>query len=108
MGEGEGMGEGEAWGGGVRGRDSESRRSTVEAWRVPSYAYGFSFLLSPRSPPSNARQTRKYAWRCCAGPNYPSALPAMRVACGPPRRLPALVVGAALNGDVIPADGNYK
>ncbi|KAG2436572.1 hypothetical protein HYH02_011509 [Chlamydomonas schloesseri] len=42
------------------------------------------------------------------GPNYPSALPAMRVACGPPRRLPALVVGAALNGDVIPADGNFR
>ncbi len=37
------------------------------------------------------------------GPGYPSALPAMRVACGAPRSLPCLVVGAALNGDVIPA-----
>ncbi|KXZ49234.1 hypothetical protein GPECTOR_22g826 [Gonium pectorale] len=42
------------------------------------------------------------------GPGYPSALPAMRIACGPPRRMPALVVGAARNTDVIPADANYK
>ncbi|KAG2495081.1 hypothetical protein HYH03_006692 [Edaphochlamys debaryana] len=42
------------------------------------------------------------------GPDYPSALPAMRVACGPPRRMPTLIVGAGLNADVIPADGNYK
>lgn len=43
-----------------------------------------------------------------SGPGYPSALPAMRIACGAPRSLPCLIVGAALNGDVIPADANYK
>ncbi len=32
----------------------------------------------------------------------------MRIACGPSRRVPALVVGAARNGNVIPADANYK
>ncbi|GFR47543.1 hypothetical protein Agub_g9265 [Astrephomene gubernaculifera] len=43
-----------------------------------------------------------------AGPGYPSALPAMRIACSPPRRMPVLVVGAARNTDVIPADANYR
>ncbi|GLC36869.1 hypothetical protein PLESTB_000183900 [Pleodorina starrii] len=42
------------------------------------------------------------------GPGYPSALPAMRVACGPPRHLPSLVLGAACNTGVIPANANYK
>ncbi|EFJ49604.1 hypothetical protein VOLCADRAFT_117050, partial [Volvox carteri f. nagariensis] len=42
------------------------------------------------------------------GPGYPSALPAMRVACGPPRSIPTLIVGAARNTGVIPADANYR
>ncbi|GIM03165.1 hypothetical protein Vretimale_7985 [Volvox reticuliferus] len=42
------------------------------------------------------------------GPGYPSALPAMRIACGPPRNIPALIVGAACNTGIIPADANYR
>ncbi|GIL51174.1 hypothetical protein Vafri_7240 [Volvox africanus] len=42
------------------------------------------------------------------GPGYPSALPAMRIACGPPRNIPALIVGAACNTGIIPPDANYR
>ncbi|GLI62043.1 hypothetical protein VaNZ11_004625, partial [Volvox africanus] len=42
------------------------------------------------------------------GPGYPSALPAMRIACGPPRNIPTLIVGAACNTGIIPSDANYS
>jgi hypothetical protein len=41
------------------------------------------------------------------GVGYPSSLPGLGQA-GAQRALPALVVGAAMNGDVIPAVGNYR
>ncbi|KAF5832425.1 Alpha/Beta hydrolase protein [Dunaliella salina] len=42
-----------------------------------------------------------------AGENFPSSLPSLRRATKI-RNLPVLVVGAAMNGDLIPAEGNYK
>ena len=48
---------------------------------------------------------------CCVlltGPNYPSCLPGLASCTGPPRSLPVVVIGAALNSDVIPQEGNYK
>uniref|UniRef100_A0A7S3R2A2 Uncharacterized protein n=1 Tax=Dunaliella tertiolecta TaxID=3047 RepID=A0A7S3R2A2_DUNTE len=42
-----------------------------------------------------------------SGENFPSSLPSLRRATQM-RSLPVLVVGAAMNGDIIPAEGNYK
>lgn len=50
----------------------------------------------------------RVVYACTAGSGYPSALPAMRTASSAPRRVPVLVIGAAMNGAVIPAEGNYK
>jgi hypothetical protein len=41
------------------------------------------------------------------GVGYPSSLPGLGQASAA-RALPVLVVGAAMNGDVIPAVGNYR
>ncbi|KAF5829660.1 hypothetical protein DUNSADRAFT_15685 [Dunaliella salina] len=42
-----------------------------------------------------------------AGEGFPSSLPSLKQATEM-RSLPVLVVGAAMNGDLIPAEGNYK
>ncbi|MEW5313736.1 MAG: hypothetical protein WDW38_005277 [Sanguina aurantia] len=42
-----------------------------------------------------------------SGPGYPSCMDGLGKITASPRSLPMLVVGAALNRDVIPAEGNY-
>lgn len=44
---------------------------------------------------------------CCAVAGYPSSLPALSSAAAT-RQLPVLVVGAALNTDVVPPEANWK
>jgi hypothetical protein len=42
-----------------------------------------------------------------AAAGYPSCLPALQAAASK-RQLPTLIVGAALNGDIIPAEANWR
>jgi hypothetical protein len=48
-----------------------------------------------------------FALLCCAVAGYPSCLPALSSAAAT-RQLPVLVVGAALNTDVVPPEANWK
>ena len=43
-----------------------------------------------------------------SGPEYPSALPLLKQMTSEPRCLPVLIIGAAANGEVIPAEGYYR